>query len=710
MSVETQRSNQKTADMNNELVKVDSEKDIGLICLTKPPVNALGVALRTAIHAALQMLLDDANIKAIVLYGEGRFFSAGADIKDFDRGAEKPTLPEVLKLINNSDKPVVAAMHGIAFGGALELALAAQVRVGTSGLKVGLPEVTLGLLPGAGGTQRLPRLTGIEAAVNVICTGKPLTADEALKIGILDRLENNPPREAGLNAARDCLDGKLAATVTDSLSVKPAPDIIETARDKYASGLNAPLQAIDAIEASSLPIDEGLAQERALFMELMHGEERAGLVHAFFAERAVLKIPEQNAERRSIKNIGIVGGGTMGVGIASAFLVAGFRLTLIELQQDRAEQAHIAIKANLSGALKRGKLSEEGYQQALASLQVKTELNDLDQVDLVIEAVFEEMDVKTELFQKLDKICKPGAILATNTSYLDVNQIAAATSRPQDVIGLHFFSPAHIMRLLEVVVADKTTPEIVATSFNLAKQLNKIPVRAGVCDGFIGNRILTKYRKCTEYLLLDGAEFEQIDRALEKFGFALGPFSVYDLAGLDIGRASRLRKAPDRPAEERYSRVSDLICDEGWFGRKTGQGYYLYGDSKQRLANPGAQKIVDAERSALGIQPKSFTDTEIVDRCITAMIIEATSVLQSGIALRPVDIDAVKLFGYGFPRHRGGPLHTADQIGIESVIERVNAYATEDPYFWQVPALLHEMHQKKQNFKDLNTIAEENMS
>ena len=320
----------------------------------------------------------------------------------------------------------------------------------------------------------------------------------------------------------------------------------------------------------------------------------------------------------------------------------------------------------------------------------------------MIEAIFEDMAAKTDLFQRLDTLCKPGAILATNTSYLDINEIAAATSRPQDVIGLHFFSPAHIMRLLEVVVAEKTKPELVATCFNLARKIGKVPVRSGVCDGFIGNRILTKYRKATEYLLLDGAAFEQIDHALENFGFAMGPFAVSDLAGLDISRATRQRKAATRPPEERYSRVSDLICDQGWYGRKTGQGYYLYDGSKTRAPNPGAVEIVTAERKALGLTPRDFSDEEILARVLTAMIAEAAQVLDEGIALRPVDIDAVELFGYGFPRHKGGPMHLADQIGVGTLIERIEAYADEDAYFWQVPSLLRRMQESGQSFADLN--------
>ncbi len=683
-------------------VRIEREDNIGLICLNKPPVNALGVALRTSIYNALSELLSDDQVKAIVLYGEGRFFSAGADIKDFARAAEKPTLPELLKALNDSPKPVIAALHGVAFGGALELALSTHLRVATHGLKVALPEVKLGLLPGAGGTQRLTRLTGIAAAIDVICSGRHLSDKEALSLGIVTRVVDGTARDAGIAAAKEVLTGELKTIPTDSLQVEPDDAALSAAQDKLSKGLTAPQRALEAISAATLPIDEGLAKERALFMELMQGEERAGLVHAFFAERATSKIPEASSATRTIVRVGVVGGGTMGTGIAAAFCIAGFPVSLIETDAKRVTSARATVEKTLAGALKRGKLSEQDHADALEQLITSIELRELATVDLVIEAIFEDMVVKEELFQKLDTLCKPNTILATNTSYLDINQIAAATKRPDDVIGLHFFSPAHIMRLLEVVVADKTAPEVVATSFEIARRISKIPVRSGVCDGFIGNRILTRYRKVCEYLVLDGAEFQQVDRALTDFGFAMGPFAVGDLAGLDIARASRVRTAVTRPPEERYSRVADLICDQGWFGRKTGSGYYLYSDGKLTGPNPQVQAIVENERAALSIAAKSFDDDEIVARCVTAMIQEAVKVLEEGIALRPIDIDAVKLFGYGFPKHRGGPLHLADQIGIDTVIARIEDYSAEDSYFWQVPQLLRDMVKRKQTFSDLN--------
>lgn len=689
----------------HDIVKIEIVDEIGLLCLNKPPVNALGVLLRTAVYNALQILLENTTVKAIVLYGEGRFFSAGADIKDIDRASESPTLPALLKAMSSSPKPVIAALHGVAFGGALELALAAHLRVGITGLKVALPEVKLGLLPGAGGTQRLARLTGLSSALDIICTGRDVSGVEAVDLGILARIEEGSARDVGIVAAREVIAGSLPAAPTDGLSVSLDYNALSAARKKFAGGLRAPLYAIDAIEAATLPITGGLEKERALFLELLQSEERAGLVHAFFAERITTKIPEQNASCRPVNSVGVIGGGTMGVGIATAILIAGYPLTLIEMQDNRVAQAKVAIEKNLASALQRGKISEQGHAAAIASLDCSADLKKLSQVDLVIEAIFENMDAKADLFATLDSVCKPEAILATNTSYLDINQIAAATARAEDVIGLHFFSPAHIMRLLEVVVADKTAPEVTATAFEFARKIRKVPVRAGVCDGFIGNRILMQYRKICEYLLLDGAGFEQIDSALENFGFAMGPFTVSDLAGLDIARANRDRQAATRPSLERYSRVADLICDRGWLGRKTGQGYYVYNGNRKQSENPGALEIIDAERKAAGIKPRDFSNDDIIARCLTAMIAESVRVLESGIALRPVDIDAVKLFGYGFPRHKGGPMHMADVIGIDTLITRIETYATEDAYFWQVPQMLRDMAKKRQCFSNLNNAA-----
>ncbi|RJE79609.1 3-hydroxyacyl-CoA dehydrogenase NAD-binding domain-containing protein [Paracoccus sp. JM45] len=692
-------------DLTTEIVRTEVQDGIGLICLAKPPVNALGVLLRKAIYDAYRRLADDPAVRIIVLYGDGRLFSAGADIKDLAKSDIEPTLPQVLGALHDSEKPVIAALHGAAFGGALELALAAHLRVGVQGLRIALPEVRLGVLPGAGGTQRLPRLTGCAAAIDIICSGREVEAKEALALGIIDRLTDGPPRDAGLAMAKDVLTGKLVPRQTDKLSVAFQPEVFAAAQKRLSGkrpALLAPVKALEAIAASSLPITDGLTKERKLFKDLMQSEERAGLVHAFFAERATGKMPEAAAMPRQINSVAVIGGGTMGVGIATTFLIAGYHVHLIEAQSARVPSARKAVEQNLNGALKRGKLDPDTHQTAFERFTCTDTLDAVANADLVIEAIFEDIAAKTDLFAKLDVICKPGAILATNTSYLDVNLIAAATSRPADVIGLHFFSPAHIMRLLEVVVADATAPDCVATAFLLARKLGKVPVRATVCDGFIGNRILTRYRRAADYLLLDGASFEDIDRALEDFGFAMGPFAVSDLAGLDIAKATRDRKAADRPPEERYSRIADLICESGWYGRKSCRGYYVYDGDEPRQVNPDVTAIVDNERRAIGSEPRQFTNEDIVDRCLTAMIAEAVSVLQEGIALGPVDIDAVELFGYGFPRHRGGPMFQADRIGPATLIARIEAYAHEDPQFWQVPQLLRDIAREGHSFATLN--------
>lgn len=686
-------------------VKVETQDEIGLIGLDNPPVNALGAAVRKGIIDAIAQLTADASIRAIAIYGKGRALSAGADIREFGKTPIKPSLPDVLNIIEASEKPVVTIVHGTTFGGGLELALASHARVGLPGGRVGLPEVTLGILPGAGGTQRLPRLIPLQNAIEIIGSGRHLPMSEAHELGILDRMSTGQPREAALAAARAVLSGELKTRRTGEISIEPDPAMIEAAIGTFGNKrppLEAPIKAMRAIGHAGKPIAEGLRAERVLFMELMASPDRQGLLHAFNAERAVKRVPEAGATPREIVTAGVIGGGTMGVGIATALLTAGIPVTLIEMAQDRAESAKAAIIRNLDGAVKRGKLSAEAGGGAAAILTATAELESLAPADLVIEAVFEDMDVKKEIFGKLDRICKTGAVLATNTSYLDVNVIAAMTSRPQDVIGLHFFSPAHIMRLLEVVVGDKTAPEVVATAWALAARMKKVAVRSGVCDGFIGNRILAHYRKAADYMLLDGASFQQIDNALEDFGFAMGPFAVADLAGLDIAWATRKRKAPTRPSRERYVRIADRICEQGWFGRKSGKGYYLHDDPKKRDPNPGVVTIVKNEQAEQGITPRVFSDEEIVARYMTAMISEAARVVEEGVAQRPIDVDAVLLFGYGFPRHRGGPLHYADQIGAAELIRRIEEYAKEDSHYWQVPALLRELAETERNFADLN--------
>ena len=690
---------------SSDTVSYDRKAEVGLIALTNPPVNAASHDLRRGMCAAVAALQADSRVRAIAIYGGTRAFIAGADIREFGKPAPGPTLPDVCLAIETCTKPVIAVMHGPTLGGGLEVAISAHARVALSGLLTGFPEVTLGILPGAGGTQRAPRLIGIAATLDLATTGRRIGADEALKLGLVDRIAEGEPREIAFASAQQAIAGSLPTRRTADLAVTPDQAALDRVADRLArtqAHLFSPHKCAQAIAASPLPLAEGLAVERALFAECIDSPQRAGLIHAFFAERAVSKIPERDATPRAVQSVGVVGGGTMGSGIATALLLAGLPVMLTELDQDALDRGRATIAKYLAGAVKRGKIDEAKRDAILSeALTTTTDLGAFSAVDLVIEAVFEDMQVKKDIFERLDSICKPRAILATNTSYLDIDDIAAVTRRPADVIGLHFFSPAHVMRLLEVVAADKTAPEVVAAGFALAKRLGKVAVRAGVCDGFIGNRILSHYRKVADYLVIDGATPAQVDRAMTGFGFAMGPFAVLDLAGLDIGWAARKRQAATRDPAERYVETADRICENGWFGRKTGRGYYIHGDGGP-VPNPEVEAIIQAERRNAGVTPRSFTDAEIVDRYMTAMISEAARVLADGIALRPIDIDAVFLFGYGFPRHRGGPMMYADTIGAAKLIERIEGFAAEDRHYWQVPPLLREMAASGRSFADMN--------
>ncbi len=689
----------------NEKISIETQGDIALIIIDNPPVNATGQVVRQGLQDAITRLNEDGNAKVIAIYAEGRTFVAGADITEFGKPPQSPALPDVFNVIEDSEIPVISVMHGTALGGGFELGLATHARVGIKGLRVGLPEILLGLLPGAGGTQRLPRIAGIPFTLDMALSGRQVKAEEALEKGVIDRLVDATPREAALQAAQDVLDGKLATRRTCDVDVeaddKALEDTAAMLKAKQAH-LYSPHKIVEAVAASALPRTEGLKIERQAFVDSMQTPQRAGLIHAFFGERAVSGIPEAKGDTREINKIGVIGGGTMGSGIATSCLLAGIPVRLVEVAQDGLDRGVATITKNLEGAVSRGKMSADQKDAALKMLEPSLGLDVLSDVDLVIEAVFEQMDVKKDIFGKLNTICKPGAILASNTSYLDVNEIAACTDRPQDVLGLHFFSPAHVMRLLEIVQGAKTAPDVLATGFALAKKLKKVGVLAQVCDGFIGNRILAHYSKTASYLVLDGASPQQVDDALEGFGFAMGPHKVGDLAGLDIGWMTRKRKAATRDPNERYAGdVADKICENGWFGRKAGQGYYIYGQGAP-VPNPEVAKIIDDVRAEKGITPRAFTDAEIVERYMTAMIVEATRVVEDGTAKRPVDVDMVFLFGYGFPRFRGGPLHYADTIGAKDLVVRITEYAKEDANYWQVPPLLQKMADEGTTFADLN--------
>ena len=683
--------------------------DIAVLTVQNPPVNALSQAVRQGLWDGMDRAEADTGVRAVLIVGEGRAFFAGADIKEFGKPPLTPFLPDLINRIEASPLLVVAAMHGVSLGGGLEVALGCHYRIAVPSARVGLPEVHLGLLPGAGGTQRLPRLTGIEAGLDVMTTGRQIGAAQAHEMGVIDVIEDGDPKDIGIAYAQHLLDTGAPRRVVSAL---PMPDPIDwdaafDATLARSKGQIAPAWCVRAVQAAyGVPFAEGLSAERKIFFDLMQTDQRKGMIHAFFSERAVGHLPElKGVEPRSLARIGVIGGGTMGAGIATAALLAGLRVHLLEMSTQAGDAARTRIAANLSGALKRGKISADQHDAILNdALQIVTDYDALSGADLVIEAVFEDMDVKKTVFVELDRVCKPGAILASNTSYLDINEIAATTSRPGDVLGLHFFSPAHVMKLLEVVVADATAPDVVATGFALGKALGKISVRAGVCDGFIGNRILSTYRTCADHMILDGASPYQIDAALEAFGFAMGPFAVADLAGLDIGWAVRKRKrAEGLDPRARDASYADTLCEGGHFGQKSGKGYYDYAAGpKARVPNPDVMPLIDAERAAQGITPRTFSDKEIVRRYMASMVNEAAKVVGEGIARRPLDVDMTLLFGYGFPRYRGGPLKWADIVGLDALLADIKRYGETDPYFWQPAPLLEQLVATGRTFDDLN--------
>ena len=689
--------------------------DVLVVTIDNPPVNALGAAVRQGLLAAMQQAQADAAVAAVLLVGAGKAFIAGADIREFGKPPVPPALPEVCRAIEGSDKPVVAVLHGAALGGGLEVALSAHYRLALPAATVGLPEVNLGLLPGSGGTQRAPRLMGVQAATAMMLSGQHLKAQAALQAGLVDKLVEGADAQAeGLAYVRELLAAKAPVRRTRDLAIAEPQAALawleeqkaETA--KKARGLFSPLKIIECVQAAvQLPFDEGLARERALFIECLDSPQRAGLIHAFFAEREVAKVPEaQAAQPRPVASVAVIGGGTMGAGIAVAALDAGLPVTMIERDAESIARGRANVEKVYNGLVAKGRMTEAAKAAVMARYTGSTNYADIAQVDLVIEAVFEDIEVKKAVFRELDRVCKPGAVLATNTSYLDIDAIAASTSRPQDVIGLHFFSPANIMKLLEIVVPAKVAADVVATAFELAKKLKKVPVRAGVCDGFIGNRILAVYKQAADYLMEDGASPYEIDAAVRGFGFAMGPCQVTDLAGGDIGWATRKRRAATRDPKARYVEIADRICERGWFGQKTGRGFYLYPEGA-RVGQPAPEvlAIVDAERAKKGITPRSFSADEIMRRYMAAMVNEGAKVVAEGIALRPLDVDVTFVAGYGFPRHRGGPMKWADMTGLDKVLADIQAFAKEDPLFWKPAPLLEQLVAEGRNFDSLNKAA-----
>ncbi|OGB12037.1 MAG: 3-hydroxyacyl-CoA dehydrogenase [Burkholderiales bacterium RIFCSPLOWO2_12_FULL_64_33] len=689
--------------------------DVLVVTIDNPPVNALGAAVRQGLLAAMQQAQADAAVAAVLLVGAGKAFIAGADIREFGKPPVAPILPEVCRAIENLNKPVVAVLHGAALGGGLEVALSAHYRLALPAATLGLPEVNLGLLPGSGGTQRAPRLMGVQAATTLMLSGQPLKAQAALQAGLVDKLvEGTDPLAAGLAYVRELLAANAPVRRTRDLTIAEPQaalawlDAQKAETAKKSRGLFSPLKIIECVQAAlQLPFDEGMARERALFMECLDSPQRAGLIHAFFAEREVVKVPEaQAAQPRPVASIAVIGGGTMGAGIAVAALDAGLPVTMIERDAESIARGRANVEKVYNALVAKGRMTDAAQAAVMARYTGSTSYADIANVDLVIEAVFEDIEVKKAVFRELDRVCKPGAVLATNTSYLDIDAIAAATGRPQDVIGLHFFSPANIMKLLEIVVPAKVAPDVVATAFELARKLKKVPVRAGVCDGFIGNRILAVYKQAADYLLEDGASPYEIDAAVRGFGFAMGPFQVTDLAGGDIGWATRKRRAATRDPKARYVEIADRICERGWFGQKTGRGFYLYPDgARTGQPDPEVLAIVDAERAKKCVTPRSFSADEIMRRYMAAMVNEGAKVVAEGIALRPLDVDVTFVAGYGFPRHRGGPMKWADMTGLDKVLADIREFAQEDPLFWQPAPLLEKLVAEGRNFDSLNKAA-----
>ena len=694
-----------------DLVTYEREGDVAVVSLSSPPVNALGHGLRAAIVEAVERAGADGGVRAIVLIGSDTVFSAGADIKEMGTPAasREPLLPGVIAKLEASTKPVVAAIAGLAMGGGFELAMGAHHRVALEGARLALPEVRLGFLPGAGGTQRLARAVGLERALDMIVSGEPVKADTLAGTPLLAEVVRADLRGAAVKLARDIAEGAARPALIRDLDVAAdnAEALLAAARARHAAKAHhmpAPMKIIDCLEAAvKLPIDEGLKFERAAYLELRETPAHRALRHVFKAERATAHIPHIAADTplRDVSEVGIVGGGTMGRGIAINFLNAGIATRLIETDAERLEAAVDGIAALYQARVDRGRMTVDARERAMACLKPGLEMAELASADMIIEAVFEDMALKKSVFEALDKIARPGAILATNTSTLDVDQIAAATERPQDVVGTHFFSPANVMRLCEVVRGAETSGEVVATAMALARRIGKIAVVSGVCDGFIGNRMLEHYVRMAHTMVEEGARPGEVDKALEAWGMAMGPFRVGDLAGNDIGWAVRKRRYVERP-HVRYARIADAICERGRFGQKTGKGWYLYAPgSRVPEPDPQVDEIIAAYRAKKGITPREIGTDEIVERTIYALINEGARILEEGIAVRASDIDVVYLTGYGFPRFRGGPMCFADETGLEAVRARMEEFgrASGDP-FWQPAGLISRLIEEGRGFND----------
>jgi 3-hydroxyacyl-CoA dehydrogenase len=681
---------------------------VGVITIENPPVNALSQPVRQGMRDAIRAAQTDGS-KAVLMLCKGRTFFAGADITEFGKPPAEPSLPDLLDEIEASEKPVVAALHGTALGGGLETALASHYRIALDTGKVGLPEVKLGLLPGAGGTQRVPRLAGLQAALDLIVGGTPISAQRAAEIGLVDKVVSGDLEEQALAYVRELISNQSPVRKISELEVEAADaglfDSYRADLAKRARGQNAPQRIVDCVEAAAtLPFAQGLRKERELFIECMQDPQSTALQHMFFAEREASKVRglSRDTLRREIRKVGIIGGGTMGGGIAMSFANAGFQVTLIEIDDAALARGLSIVEKNYAGTVKRGKLSQDAAARCRGLISGATDYAELADADLVIEAVFEDPQLKKDIFVRLNDACKSGAILATNTSYQDVNAIAAATKRPEDVIGLHFFSPAHIMKLLEVVRADRTADDVLATCMALAKQIRKVPVVSGVCYGFIGNRMLQGYFREAQLCLIEGGLPESIDAAMFDWGMAMGPISVADLAGLDVGYKARQALPEDKRGDPRSYRVADALVEVGRLGQKSGAGFYSYDpETRKKSSDRTVQEVIEREAKNLGVERSAITADEIVDRLIYALVNEGLRILDEGIAQRPGDIDVVYVYGYGFPAWRGGPMHYADTVGLNRVLERINEFGQQyGETNWAPAALLEQLVQDGRSIAD----------
>ena len=690
----------------SEVVTFSKQGNIGLIIINNPPVNALAQAVRAGIRDGVERGITDKDVCAMIIISEGRTFTAGADIREFGKPSQPPILPDLIQYIEDSPKPMVVAIHGTALGGGMEIALGCHFRIAVPNAKVGLPEVKLGLLPGAGGTQRLPRIAGVTAALDMIVSGNPITAQKAQSMGIIDAIVDGDLRAAALAFSQKIIAEKWPLRKVSELKVKiDSPTVF----DDYAKGIAkkqrgflAPFQCIKAIQAASeLPFAEGMKRERELFLELKHSLQSKAQRHAFFAEREVARIPglPDDHPTRNIKSVGILGAGTMGGGIAMCFINVGIPVVLLDMKQEFLDKGLGVIRKNYANTVAKGRLEQDVMDKRMALIKPTLSYNDLKDVDLVIEAVFEDMAIKKEVFNKLDEVCKPGAILASNTSYLNIDDIATATRRPDDVMGMHFFSPANVMRLLENVRGAKTSPEVYATAMKIGKNIGKVPVLVGVCDGFVGNRMLAKRSRESIFMLEEGALPWQIDKVVYDFGFPMGPYQMSDMAGLDIAWRNRKAKFNQLTQREKDCNILDKICELGRYGQKTGAGYYKYDEKRNATPDPLIEELIIKHSQERGITRRTITDQEITERAIYSMINEGAKILEEGIAARPLDIDVIWIYGYGFPVYLGGPMFWADQIGLKKIYDAVLKYQDlVGVEYWNPSPLLEKLAKEGKGF------------